>query len=144
MSNTKSLTVSKVINADKTTIFEALTNQQLMQQWFFAGPDGWSSTVKSASKVGSQYQIDMHDDQGNTYSHTGEYKEVIPNDRLVFTWNSQAVTDTLVTITLTEVEGGTEVKLLHEFMPNDEMVKNHTNGWTAILERLGNIAVTQN
>lgn len=143
MSNNKSLTVSKIINADKATIFEALTNQELMQQWFFAGPDGWSSTVKSLSKVGSEYQIDMHDDQGNTYSHTGKYEEIVPNDRLVFSWNSQAVTDTLVTITLIEVDGGTEVKLLHEFMPNDEMVQNHTNGWTTILERLGSIAVTQ-
>lgn len=136
MSNDKSLTVSKTINADKATIFNALTDEKIMAKWFCAGPDGWSSTVKSNSELGGSYQIDMHNGEGVTYTHTGEYKEVTPNDKIVFSWNSQVVDDTLVTITLSEVEGGTEVKLVHEFLPNEQQVENHTGGWTMILERL--------
>jgi uncharacterized protein YndB with AHSA1/START domain len=139
MSNDKSLTVSKTIKADKATIFNALTDENIMAKWFFAGPEGWSATVKSDSKKGGSYKIDMHNSEGETYSHTGEYKEVSPTDKIVFSWNSQAVTNTLVTITLTEVDGGTEVKLMHEFMPNDQQVENHTGGWTAILERLNGV-----
>ncbi len=139
MANDKSLTVSKTINADKATIFKALTDEEIMAKWFCAGPDGWSSTVKSDTKLGGSYQVDMHNGEGETYTHTGTYKEVTPNDKIVFSWNSQAVDDTLVTITLTETEGGTEVKLVHEFLPNDQMVENHTNGWTVILERLSGV-----
>ncbi|MEO9884259.1 MAG: SRPBCC domain-containing protein [Balneola sp.] len=136
MSNDKSLTVSKIIKADKATVFNALTDEKIMAKWFCAGPEGWSSTVKSDSKKGGSYQIDMHDGEDVTYTHTGEYKEVTPNDKIVFSWNSQVVEDTLVTITLTAVNDGTEVKLHHEFMPNDQQVENHTGGWTMILERL--------
>lgn len=138
MKKESTLTVSRTINADKETIFKALTDQKVMQKWFFAGPDGWSATVKSKAKVGEEYKIDMHG-ENDTYMHTGIYKEVIPNEKIVFTWNSQAVQDTLVTITLNEKNGETEVKLVHEFMPNKEMIENHTQGWTVILERLDHV-----
>lgn len=139
MANDKSLTVSKIIKADKASIFKALTDEEVMAKWFCAGPDGWSSTVKSDTKVGGVYQIDMHDGEGNTYNHTGTYEEIIPNDKIVFNWSSQFVDNTLVTITLEEVEGGTEVKLVHVFLPNDQMVENHTGGWKTILERLSGV-----
>ncbi len=138
MSKESTLTVSRTINADKETIFKALTNEDVMEKWFFAGPDGWSATVKSTPKVGEEYKIDMHG-ENDTYTHTGVFKEVVPNEKLVFTWNSQAVQDTLVTITLTEKGDSTEVKLVHEFMPNKEMIENHTQGWTVILERLDSV-----
>lgn len=127
--------VSKIIKGDRPTIFKALIDNSIMEKWFFAGPDGWSATVDADVKTGGTFKIDMHGDD-ITYSHTGEYKEVIENEKVTFTWNSQVVEDTLVTITLTDVEHGTEVKLVHDFLPNQEMQSNHTNGWTAILERL--------
>lgn len=138
MSTESTLTVSRTIHADKETIFKALTDQNVMEKWFFAGPDGWSATVKSTAKVGEEYKIDMHG-ENDTYTHTGVYKEIIPNEKIVFTWNSQAVEDTVVTITLSEKGDATEVTLVHEFMPNKEMIENHTQGWTVILERLENI-----
>lgn len=138
MSNESTLTVKRTINADKETIFKALTDEEIMKKWFFAGPDGWSATVKSKAKVGEEYKIDMHG-ENDTYTHTGTFKEVVPNDKIVFTWNSKSVQDTLVTITLTEQNGGTEVKLVHEFMPSKEMKENHTKGWTVILERLDSV-----
>lgn len=138
MSNESTLTVSRTIHADKETIFKALTDQNVMGKWFFAGPDGWSASVKSTAKVGEEYKIDMHG-ENDTYTHTGVYKEIIPNEKIVFTWNSQAVQDTVVTITLSEKGDATEVTLVHEFMPNKEMFENHTKGWTVILERLDNV-----
>ncbi|MDZ7690946.1 MAG: SRPBCC domain-containing protein [Balneolaceae bacterium] len=135
--NNNKLTVKRVINADRKTVFEALTNSTIMQKWFYAGADGWSATVKNDPVVGGSYQIDMHG-QNETYSHEGEYKEIVPNEKLVFTWNSKAVQDTLVTITLTEVKKNTEVTLTHEFLPNAEMKENHTKGWTQILTHLDN------
>lgn len=137
------LTVKRVIDADPETLFEALTDQDIMKKWFFASTEaGWSASVENDPKVGGRFKIDMHSPE-NTYSHEGEYKEIIPNKKIVFSWNSQAVSDTVVTITLAEVAGGTEVKLKHEFMPNAEQVKRHTQGWTQILENLAGVVVTQ-
>ena len=143
MANDRSLTVSKIIQADKATIYKALTDQKIMEKWFCAGPDGWSSSVKNRiTAVGEPYEIHMHNNNGETHSHYGEYKEVIPNEKIVFSWSSQAVENTLVTITLTDVADGTEVSLQHDFMPNEQMVQNHTNGWTVILDRLSGVTAT--
>jgi len=138
MSDDSTLTVKRTMNADKKTVFKALTDQNVMEKWFFAGPDGWSASVKSTAKVGEEYQIDMHG-ENDTYSHTGVYNEIIPNEKIVFTWNSHVVQDTVVTITLAEKNGSTEVTLVHEFMPNKKALENHTKGWTVILERLDHV-----
>lgn len=137
MSKESTLTVTRIINADKKTIFKALTDEKIMEKWFFAGPEGGSATVKSKTTVDGNFQIDMHEEKG-TYTHTGVFKEVVPNEKIVFTWNSHVVEDTVVTVTLSEMGDSTEVKLVHEFMPNKKALEGHTKGWTVILERLDN------
>lgn len=139
MANDEStLTVKRVINADAETLFEALTNQEIMKKWFYASADsGWSASVENNPQEGGNFKVDMHSPE-ETYSHEGVYKEIIPSKKIVFTWNSHLVNDTVVTITLNEIDGGTEVKLKHEFMPNEEK-KNHTRGWTQILENLDHV-----
>lgn len=139
MGNESTLTVKRVIDADPETLWEAMTDQAVMQKWFFATGDGGSATVENSPKVGGSFKIDMHSND-DTFSHEGVYKEMIPQKKMVFTWNSRFVTDTVVTITLQEVDGGTEVRLVHEFLPNKEMKENHTQGWKAILEKLAGVA----
>lgn len=137
--NESTLTVKRVIAADPETLFEALTNQKIMKQWFYASADeGWSASVDNDPKEGGNFKVDMHSPK-DTYSHEGTYKEIVPNKKIVFTWNSHVVSDTVVTITLNKVNGGTEVKLKHDFMPSEEMKKNHTEGWTQILENLDGV-----
>lgn len=134
------LMVKRIINADPETLWEALTDHHIMQKWFFAAAEGWSAKVNNDPSVGGSFKIDMLSPK-DSYWHEGVYKEIVPHKKIVFTWNSGAVTDTLVTITLNKVEGGTEVKLVHEFMPNEEMKKNHTEGWTQILANLDKVVV---
>ncbi len=139
MDKDSTLIVKRIIDADPETLWEALTDQQIMQKWFFAEEE-MSATVENNPEAGGSFKIDMHG-QKDTYSHEGVYKELIPPRKIVFTWNSQFVSDTLVTITLKEVKSGTEVKLVHEFMPNDEMKQSHTEGWTQILANLDGVVV---
>ncbi|MEL7834028.1 SRPBCC domain-containing protein [Fodinibius sp. Rm-B-1B1-1] len=135
------LTVKRIIDADPETLFEALTNQKIMEQWFFASTEnGWSASIENNPQEGGSFKVDMHGPD-DTYPHKGVYKEIVPNKKIVFTWNSHLVTDTVVTITLSQVGGGTEVKLHHEFMPSKEIAEKHTQGWTAILENLDQVVV---
>jgi uncharacterized protein YndB with AHSA1/START domain len=127
-----------MIDANPETIFEALTNEQIMEKWFFADPEGVGATVKTKASVGGKYQIDMHGKE-NTFTHTGEFKEVVPNKKLVFTWNSHVVEDTVVTITLNKTREGTEVTLVHEFLPNEKLVEGHNKGWNVIFDHLENL-----
>lgn len=135
MNDNSSLTIKRVINAKPKAIFEALTNKKILEKWFYADPEGVGATVRTNAHEGGTFKIDMHG-QKETFTHTGEYKEVVPNKKLVFTWNSHVVENTLVTITLNETGEGTEVTLVHEFMPNEKMREGHTKGWNVIFDHL--------
>jgi len=71
----------------------------------------------------------------------GEYVEIVPDERLVFTWSWETggVKNTLVSVTFRRLEEGTELELLHEQLPERDAVREHTQGWTACLDNLAEI-----
>ncbi len=104
MSDT-TVVVTKVINASREELFEAFTNPDIMSKWFYPDED-MSVEVANTFHVGGGYTLKMHGKDGALYIHVGEYKEIVPPEKLVFTWNSDFVQDTVVTVTLSEVDSG--------------------------------------
>ena len=127
--------VSKVINASREELFEAFTNPDIMSKWFYPEED-MSAEVTNTFHVGGGYTLKMHGKNGVIYTHVGEYQEIVSPEKLVFTWNSDFVQNTVVTITFSEVDSGTEVKISHDLLPEGEMQENHRGGWTGCLNRL--------
>jgi uncharacterized protein YndB with AHSA1/START domain/DNA-binding transcriptional ArsR family regulator len=128
--------VRKVFKADREKLFRAFSDPEIMRQWFFAGEEGWSADVTNDFRVGGHYRIDMHEPDGSTYSHQGEYREIDPPHKIVFTWNSDFVEGTQVTVEFREADNGTEVILTHEFLPNEEQREGHRRGWNGCLGNL--------
>lgn len=135
MNKKTKLEVKRTIQADKESVYKALTSEKMMAKWFYPAQEGWKAEVSFKPREGASYRIDMINPDGEVYSHKGVVREVKENSKLVFTWNSRAVSDTVVTITLSDGGEGTVVTLVHEFMPRDEQ-KAHKEGWTAILDNL--------
>ncbi len=127
--------VSKVIHASREELFEAFTNSDIMSKWFYPDED-MSAEVTNTLHVGGGYVLKMHSKSGDTYTHVGEYKEIVPPQRLVFTWNSDFVQNTVVTVTFSETGSGTEVTVSHDLLPEGEMAENHRKGWGGCLARL--------
>ncbi len=74
------------------------------------------------------------------HSAAGTFVEVDPDRRVVFTWGWEHGGDPLpggstVSVTLTPVEGGTEVRLVHDGL-TDEQSERHAEGWSHFLDRL--------
>ncbi|MNL72011.1 hypothetical protein D3C87_1972520 [compost metagenome] len=78
--------------------------------------------------------------------------EVIPNERFVYAWKGGhdgnagygSRLDTVVTWTLSRVDSGTRLRLIHSgFVTprNDTAFKNMSEGWKKVLTRIG--AVTE-
>ena len=129
--------VSKVINASREELFEAFTNPTIMSKWFYPEED-MSVEVSNRFHVGGGYVLKMHSKDGDIYTHVGEYMEIAPPEKLVFTWNSDFVQNTVVTVTFSEIDSGTEVTISHDLLPAGEMTGNHRKGWGGCLNRLGN------
>jgi uncharacterized protein YndB with AHSA1/START domain len=116
-------------------VFDAWTDARGMTSWMRPGP---TTDVKAELDVreGGAFSIDMiFGDQ--SILHTGTYEVVDRPRRLVFTWNAPHLDmPTKVSLDFRAVDGGTELVLVHEGLPSEESVTNHTQGWAQILGHL--------
>jgi uncharacterized protein YndB with AHSA1/START domain len=71
----------------------------------------------------------------------GEYVELDPPHRLVFTWgwdNNDGVPpgSSTIEVELTPAGDGTSLRFVHKDLPNAEAVESHAHGWDHYLPRL--------
>jgi uncharacterized protein YndB with AHSA1/START domain len=135
--NPLTLVVKRTINAPCHKVFEAWSKPEIMQQWFFP-PEKYSKAKASNDfKVGGHLQLEMLAKDGSSnFSHSCEYKEIIPNKKIVFTWSSHLVSNTLITVELREIGNQTETTLTHELFPNADLCNRHRMGWEGCLDNL--------
>ena len=133
LAGTQRVVVRRVVSAPRTEVYQLWTDAERMPEWILAG-----GTATLDVRVGGKYHLDMHY-KGKSYPHNGEYLEVSPPERLVFTWISEGTNwkPSIVTIELIERGDKTEVVLTHEGLPDDaESTQSHEQGWIEILEWL--------
>lgn len=133
MSESK-VVVKRVIKASPEDVFEAFTNPDIMTKWFYGMEDG-TAEVSNKLEVGGTFTLNMISADGKEYMHTGEYKAIVPSEKLVFTWNSDHAQDTVVTVHFRPAGEHTEVTIEHEFLTDEER-EGHRRGWTICLVNL--------
>ena len=134
----RSLRLTRTVAAPPARVFEAWTTPEDMVHW--ASPEGATlEKVEVDLRVGGSYLLAMKNAEGAHWTAFGTYKEIDPPNRLVYTWDwkekDHAMGDTLVTVEFNEVDGGTEVVLVHEGFPAEEAKDGHLQGWTSCLDR---------
>jgi len=118
------------IEADPATVFAFFVDAEKMARWM-----GTSHTLEA--RAGGAFVVDVVDG----YVAKGEYREVSPNTRLVFTWGwdreDAAVPpgSSTIEVDLEARDGGTWLTMTHSGLP-DSAVAPHTEGWTHYLGRL--------
>ena len=134
------LRMTRVFDAPREKVFRAWTDPEALKQWW--GPEGYKATVDSLeSTPGGHYRTCMTSPDGNDMWVGGLFKEVKPFDRLVFTFaweqeDGKLGHETQVTVEFREVDGGTELTLVHEFFLDAESRDLHGQGWTSSLNCL--------
>jgi len=80
-----SLTLKRRLNASPEKVYAAWTEPTQLTKWF--GPEG--GVVERADlnvRPGGRYTIVFHTQDGEQHHVSGVYKEVVPNEKLAFTW----------------------------------------------------------
>lgn len=132
--DTAALIVKRILPFPPEVIFQAFSDAKVMSRWFVGMPRG-TAKVTNDFRVGKDFSIEMRSEKGEIYPHTGTYKEIVPGEKIVFTWNSHVAKDTVVTVQFSKVKDGTEVTLIHEFLA-DDMRQPHNQGWNHCLDNL--------
>ena len=135
MTSVPTIQVTKILPAPRETVFAAWLDAGGMRHWMCPG-DIRETEVEIDARVGGKFRIVMHGEE-QTYVMTGEYVEINPPHRLVFTWESNVTTgESLLTLEFMESDDGTELVLIHERLSDAETAGNYEKGWGSILEKL--------
>lgn len=131
--------ITRVFDAPRELVWLAWTDPAEFAAWL--RPFGVSTGGVSADvRVGGRYRYTMTNDQtGQSFPTGGEYLEVEPMDRLVFTWgDTQAPVEGTPVITLTFIPRGEGTELVfhlrgYDGKPGDGFVYD---GWDEALTNL--------
>ena len=132
-----SLTLKRRLNAPAEKVYAAWTDPQKIVRWF--GPDSGPVTKADIDlRVGGGFNIGFHTEDGEYHQVGGVYREVVPNERLVFTWawHTMKERESLVTITIKPDGEGSLLTLLHEKFFDEAARDGHQGGWTGSLNKL--------
>ena len=134
-----SLEIKRLIKAPRDRVYAAWTDPAQLKQWF--GPESVQTRELIAdARVGGKFRWDLTNAEGEEMTCRGEYLELQPGKKIVFTWqwDDDEVWEnhtSVVTVELDDCDGGTELRLTHEQLPNEESRDGHTGGWNSALDK---------
>jgi uncharacterized protein YndB with AHSA1/START domain len=135
-----SLTLKRRLAAAPEKVYAAWADPEKLVQWFGpASVEAGSVKADIDLRVGGHYRISFNAN-GQYNQVGGVYREVVPNERLVFSWawHSTPERESLVTMLLKPDGAGTLLTFHHEQFADATARDNHQRGWTELLGRLEN------
>ena len=146
-------TITRIFNAPRELVWRSWTDPESLKQWW--GPKIFTSPhCEMDLRVGGKYLYCMRSQEGQDYWSTGEFHEIVPKEKLVYTdyfsdekgnvvpasyyklpgegWPEEL----LVTVTFEEQNGGTRMTLRHAGIPGGEMSEMANVGWNESFDKL--------
>jgi uncharacterized protein YndB with AHSA1/START domain len=108
--------ITREFDAPKHLVWEAWTNPELVKRWWHANR-GEVTHAEIDLRVGGTWRYVAMTPDGVEVGFHGEYREIVPNERIVSTEAYEGIPDadanaTVNTMTLAEVDGRTTLTVL--------------------------------
>jgi uncharacterized protein YndB with AHSA1/START domain len=135
-----SVEIKRFVKAPRDRVYAAWTDPAQLKKWF--GPENVQTReIVAEARVGGTFRWDLIDSDGDELTMRGEFRELKSNEKVVFTWQWQDDEDwenhiSIVTVDLKDAAGGTELRLTHEQLPNEDSRDGHNRGWNSALDKL--------
>jgi uncharacterized protein YndB with AHSA1/START domain len=134
-----SLTLARRLKAKPEQVFAAWTDPEKIIQWFGPGHTLLDTvTADMDVRVGGHFRIRFKTDDHEQHEVGGKYLEILPNERLVFSWawHSTPERQSRVTVSLKPDGDVTLLTLTHDKFFDDAARDGHQRGWTGTLDKL--------
>jgi uncharacterized protein YndB with AHSA1/START domain len=105
--------ITREFDAPKHLVYRAWTTPELVKRWW-SGGHGEVTIAEIDLRVGGMWRYVMIANEGFEVGFHGEYREIVPDERIVSTevFEGMPEGEALDTLTLTEADGRTTVTLL--------------------------------
>ncbi|WP_439573768.1 SRPBCC family protein [Phreatobacter sp.] len=132
-----SLTIRRRIDAAPARVWSAWTDPEKLARWWGPGTPQDMRVTRLDVREGGAFHIGFGF-QGEDHDVHGVYQEVVPGERLVFTWFWKSTPErvSLVTLTFRPDGEGCLFTLHHEQFFDEAARLGHTRGWTASIDKL--------
>ena len=144
MPDAPSLTINRRLNAPRAKVYAAWTDPAQLTGWF-GNPQIARAHAELDVREGGHFRITMVGQDAQELEVSGVYREVVPGERLVFTWAWGGTPERVsrVTVRLKDDGAGTLLTLLHEQFFDEEACQRHNQGWIAALDNLDRFIAQQ-
>jgi len=102
--------MTRTFDAPRGLVWEALSKPEHMREWW--GPRGFTMPVCEIDlRVGGAYRFVQKGHDGAEYGFRGEYREIVPPERIGWTFEFEGMPGSISvdTMTLTEEDGKTTI-----------------------------------
>jgi uncharacterized protein YndB with AHSA1/START domain len=130
------LVLRRTFAATRSRVFRAWIEPAALESWL--RPRGMRMTVRTLeARVGGSFHFEL--ETGD--SIIGTYREIVPPERLAFTWSGQLNLgwETIVTVDFFDRGSATEVVLTHEGLIDPERRARARSGWPSLLDALAEV-----
>ena len=133
----------RVLATKPEKVYRAFLEADAMAKWL--PPNGFTCTVHHMEpKVGGTFKMSFRNfTTGHSHAFGGEYKELVPNQRLLYTDkfdDPNLPGEMQVTVTLKAVSVGTDVSIVQEGIPDAIPAEACYLGWQESLRNLARLA----
>ena len=142
-----SVTLTRVFDAPRALVWKAWTDPKMMAKWF--GPRGFTAPVCELDvRVGGSLRIVMRGPDGSEYPMKGEFREVGPPERLVFTniatdQDGKHLLEGTTTVIFSESDGKTTLTLQTQAVGlvaiAPQMLAGMEAGWNQSIDKLAEL-----
>jgi uncharacterized protein YndB with AHSA1/START domain len=132
----------RVLRAKPERVYRAFLTPEAMAKWL--PPDGFTCTVHEMNaRVGGTFRMSFANfSSGNGHSFGGEYIELVPSEKIVYTDrfdDPNLPGEMRTTVTLTPVSCGTDLTIVQEGVPEVIPTEMCYLGWQESLAQLANL-----
>jgi uncharacterized protein YndB with AHSA1/START domain len=134
----RELVITRTFDAPRELVWKAFAELEHARQWW--GPRGFTVPVLELdSRPGGAWRAVMRSPDGEDYPQSGVYREIVPPERLVFTfiWDNEGPDrEMLCTFTFAERGKKTEMTFRKGPFKSAEGKKGEEEGWNECFDRL--------
>lgn len=141
------LILRRLLKSPQERAFRAWTTPEHIQQWMRPEPGMVIPLVRMDLRVGGKFRIQMKNPEGEYFTAVGEFREVTPPERLVYTWDWEKDGGgndfgevegkaSLITVEFLKRGEQTEFVMTHTRFATVQSRDGHAEGWTRALASL--------
>ena len=136
----REVVVTRTFDAPARLVFEAWSRPELFRKWWV--PRSMGMTLRSCEmdvRTGGKYRLVFGDDPVNPMAFFGEYLDVVPNERIVWTNEESGDAGSVTTVTFEERDGKTLLVLSELYSTKEALDVAGTGAQEAMIETFGQL-----